>query len=67
MSVDSGETLGPCQNGEICVKGPTVMKGNWGSCQKVKRGKSKKAKTKDETSDYREKQTSERMNKNKDI
>ena len=27
IDVETGEALGPGQDGEICVKGPTVMKG----------------------------------------
>ena len=27
VDVETGEALGPGQDGEICVKGPTVMKG----------------------------------------
>ena len=27
IDVETEETLGPGQDGEICVKGPTVMKG----------------------------------------
>ena len=27
VDVETGEALGNGQNGEICVKGPTVMKG----------------------------------------
>ena len=32
VDVSTGDVLGPHQDGEICVKGPTVMKGNTNQC-----------------------------------
>ena len=28
VDIQTGEPLGPNQNGEVCIRGPTVMKGN---------------------------------------